>query len=562
MTHFYMLTIFILLYTHTYWKVNKCVRKVNLAERELAHKRKGGDTEDEFDEESFTTHMSLLSMSYAGKEEDEKLEELGAVGGVAKKVELEDSWSSESDEEHDRRRRGSKRKFDSKDFEEHEETSKETQGKAIRKKQLQEHTEEQSSSSSENKKSDKSSIDVVGDSLGVFAKSVIECHASLPTVSTSSIREYLYAGISGEERVSKLHDDYPLNQSKKIDFKNLRSPFGTEVKSLKDLDEEQINNIFFIDDFLQAQLSDFLKNTHVGNLSLEHVYSLYKGGGINYIPCNTDMLEYLASMFSSFNIKNFICKNSEKYLGTPEDYVCHFGNEKIFSIQENAKKDIRFLEYLKKKSKDRHVTNKEKKLIKQVIYAGLKNLTTIKKILRTNERKIEKITRDLKELLDLFPVNIKYMLREDMIVTSLHYILIYSFKLINPLHKKFQNKEFVECRNFFSVSSLLNELINLQEILEFNSILFNIFTNLYPDFNRHCPRLQSLEDIEGVFNFLIMKIYFVVIIFNISKFLSKMDMCTRMIEDYKENGCSLYNKTLTEVKYILQEAKEIVKELT
>ncbi|SBS89426.1 conserved Plasmodium protein, unknown function [Plasmodium ovale] len=562
MTHFYMLTIFILLYTHTYWKVKKCVRKVNLAERELSHKRKGSNTEDEFDEESFTTHMSLLSMSYTEKENDEKLEELGAAGGIAEIVEIEDSLSSEYDEEHDRRRRGSKRKFDSKDFEEHEETSKETQGEVIRKKQLQEHTEEQSSSSSENNKSDKSSIDVVGDSLDVFAKSVIECHASLPTISTSSIQEYLDAGISGEEGISRLHDNYPLNQSKKIDFKNLRSPFGTEVRSLKDLDEEQINNIFFIDDFLQAKLSDFLKNTQVGNLSLEHVYSLYKEGRINYIPCNNNMLEHLASMFSSFNIKIFLCKNSEKYLGTPEDYVCHFRSEKIFSIQENAKKDMKFLEYLKKKSKDRHLTNKEKKLTKQVIYAGLKNLKTIKQILSINERKIEKIMRDLKELLDIFPVNIKYMLREDIIVTCLHYILIYSFRLINPLHQMFKNKEFIEYKRFFSVSSLLNELINLLEILEFNSNLYNIFTDLYPDFNKHCPRLQSLEDIEGVFNFLIMKIYFVVVIFNLSKFLSKMDMCTKMIEDYKENGCSLYNMTLINVKYILREAKEIVKELT
>ncbi|SBS89433.1 KELT protein [Plasmodium ovale curtisi] len=579
---------------------------MSLAEREYAHELKGSDTE-EFDEESFTTHMSLLSMSYTGNEEYENIDELGALGGidelgafggigelgtaggidelgavggigelgtaggidefgaVGRMGEMEGfecSWITESEEGYSRRRRYHKTKLESKEFEEHEGTLKEIQGVELMKNQLQEKESEQRSTFSVYEVPYESSIEIDKDELEVFVDSINKTNALLPSFNVLLIQLYLEAGISGQERISKLNEEYPLNRSKKIDFKNLRSPFGTEVKCLKDLDEEQLNDALFFDDFFVCSLSNFLKETKVGKFLLAEVCLFYKVGSIRFIPCNLELMKYLNSLFPSFDVEYFLYKNMGVYLARHRGYFWKFDDGKIDLIHRNTIKDNLFLEKLKIYKTTRELSHEETRKLRKAFHNANMNASRMRKLLKVYEARVYKIQEDLSTLLQFFPINIKYIPRDELIVTCIHYILSFCVQLIKPLYDKAQCNAYIEYDTFSNSSRSLNELLNHLEMLEFNSELYNIFCLRYPEFDKYYPRLNSFEEIISVYNYLVVKLQSVVVIFDISKFLLKLYSSLDVIKDYKENAFVLYTKILSDTEVVLRDAEELIKELT
>ncbi|SBT78558.1 conserved Plasmodium protein, unknown function [Plasmodium ovale] len=573
MRYLYALTIVILLCTPKHWEINKSVKKMSLAEKEPMHELKGSDTE-EFEAESFTTHMSLLSLSNTGKEEDENIEELGAVGGIGEMEELgavggieemeeiEDDWSSESESEYSRTRRGHKTRYESKYFEEHEGTHKKTRVAKLTKKQLREKKSEQSSSSQEYEMTHGSSVDKYKKISEFFVESIYKHNALLPSFSISLIQKYLDAGISGEERISKLHDEYPLNRCKKIDFKNLKFAFGTEVESLKNMNEDQLNDALFFDDFMVLSLSNFLKETKVGTFFLEEACSLYKEGYIKFIPCNLELLEYLTLILPLFDIDFFIEKNMGIYLGKMYNYFWTFWHKKIPLIRKINEEDRIILEQLKIDSTYRELTFEEIQELRDIFDNGRRNIFGIRKLLKIFEKRIDKINEDLGALLEIFPVNMKYLNRDELIITSTHYILSFCVQLIKPLYDKAQCNEYIEYDTFSNSSRSLNELLNHLEMLEFNSELYNIFCVLYPEFDKYYPRLNSFEEIIGVYNYLVVKLQFIVVIFDINKFLLKLYTSFGLVKYYRDHVLVLYYKILSDAEGILIEAKKMIKELT
>ncbi|SBT43828.1 KELT protein [Plasmodium ovale wallikeri] len=586
MTHFNMLIILILLCTPICWKIKKCVRKVKYAEREPALELKESDTEEEFDEESFTTPMSLLSMSYTGIEEDEnieqlgalgeigemeelgaleeigEMEELGASGGIAKIEKLEDSWSIEYDEEYGRTRRGSRKIMESKELEEYLDMYEDFPGRCEIKRKLNKSKPEHGSLFTEYAISYESSLDIDEDVLEVFVDSINRSNALLPTISVSLIQKCLEAGINGEERISKLHNEYPLNRCKRIDFRNLRSPFGTELKCLKDLDEEQLNDILFIDDFLIYNLCDFLKETKVGKFFLSEVCSFYKVGSIKFIPCNLELLEYLSVLFPPFNIDDFLYKNMGTYLGRCHNYFWDFWHRKIPVIQMNTEKDKNLLEEFKNNINYRDLTSEEMQELRHIFNNGKRNISGMRKLLKIFEKRIQKINEDLRTLLLFFPVNTKYLNRDELIVTCIHYILSFCVQLIKPLYDKAQCNEYIEYDTFSNASRSLNELLNHLEMLEFNSELYNIFCVIYPEFDKYYPRLNSFEEIIDVYNYLVVKLQFIVVIFDISKFLLKLYSSLDVIKYYRNHTLISYKNILSDTEALLRDSQRMIKELT
>ncbi|SBT43831.1 KELT protein [Plasmodium ovale wallikeri] len=565
MSHWYVIILLGVLYTPTYWKINKCVRKMNLAERESAHEVKRSDTKEEFDEETFNTPLSFSSISYSGKEEDEKLEELeklGAVGGIDEMEDLESVCSGESEDEHRRTRRNYRKRMASKHLNEYAEAYMTFPSRfTIEKKENKDKTEELSSSSLYEMPYE-SSTDIDEEVLELFVESIYRTNALLPTVGALLIQLYLEAGISGEERISKLNAEYPINRSKRIDFKNLRSPFGTEMKCLKDLDEEQLNDALFFDDFFVCSLSNFLKDTKVGKFYLAEVCNFYKAGFIRFFPCNSELLEYLTLLFPSFDINYFLYKNIVIYIGRSHNYAWKFGHRKIPLIQKHTTKDKFTLEQLKMDSTYRHLTYDEIQELECMIENGKRNISDLRKILKKFDKKMEKINDDLRTLLYFFPVNVNYLYREECIITCIHYILTFCNQLIKPLYDKSQNNERSDYKTFSNVSSTLNTIMNLLEILEFNSELYNIFCALYPEFDNYYPRLNSVEEITSTYNYFVVKLQYTAVIFNIFKSLLKLHGSRHLIKYYKEHAFVSYRKILFDVIDVLEDSERLIQELT
>ncbi|SBS99540.1 KELT protein [Plasmodium ovale curtisi] len=571
MRHLYVLTIVILVCTSKPWKINKCVKRINFAEREPKPELKGSDTEEEFDEEFFTTHMSLLSMSYTGKEEHENIEELGsawgmdelgAVGGIEEMEEVENVWSSESEDEYIRTSRDSRKKIELKEFEEYAKAYEDFIGETEIEREKYEYQEEQFSVLHDYNKPYKRSTHIDKKVLEHFVESVNRSNALLPTVSASLIQEYLSAGINGEDRISKLNEEYPLNRSKKIDFKNLRSPFGTEVKCLKDLDEEQLNDALFFDDFFACSLDNFLKETKVGKFSLAEACMLYKVGTIRFIPCSLELLKYLSSVFPLFDIDDFLYDKMGTYLGRSHGFFFIFADKKIPLIQKNTIKDKNLLEKMKTIKTNRELTFGEKQTLRNIFYNANTNVSRMNKLIKLYESRISKIEEDLGTLVHFFPVNKRHIHRNDLIIVSMHYILSFCVHLIKPLYDKAQRNMLIEHKKFYYVSSYLNYLINHLEMLEFNSELCNIFSTLYPEFGKYYSRLKYVEEIITIYNYLLVKLQSVVVIYDISKFLLKLYMASDLIKDYRENVFILYTKILSDTESVLRDAEKMIKELT
>ncbi|SBT78561.1 conserved Plasmodium protein, unknown function [Plasmodium ovale] len=572
MSFLYVLTIVFLLCTPKYWKTNKCVRNISLAERESAQELKEIDAE-EFDEESFTTHMHLLSLSNARKEEDENIEELGAVGGIGEMEELgavggteeieetESDWSSESEDEYGRERRDSRKGTKSKKIEEYEDTTEEFIEKIVRQRRKYD-LPEQSSLFPVYQKPYEIFIDIDEDVLEVFVDSINRSNALLPTISVSLIQKYLEAGINGEERISKLHNEYPLNRCKRIDFKNLRKPFGTEMEGLKNMNEDQLNDTLFFDDFFVCSLNSFLKDTKVGNFPLAEVYAFYREGYIRFIPCNIELLDYLSSQFPNFDINYFLYRNMGIYLGRCHNYFWTFWHKRVPLIQKSTRRNKITIEQLKMERTYRNLTLEEMKALRKVFNNEKKHISGLRKLLKKFEKRIEKMNKDLRMLLQFFPVNMNYLYREERIITCIHYILTFCIKLIKPLYDKAQKNVLIEYNMFSNSSSSLNELLNLVEMLEFNSEIHNIFCTLYPQFDKYYPRLKSSDEIIAIYNYLLVKLQSVVVIFDINKFLLALHMSRNLIRRYRNNAFFSYISILSEAEDVFGEAKKLLKELT
>ncbi|SBT78556.1 hypothetical protein POWCR01_120072000 [Plasmodium ovale] len=557
MCYLYKLAILVLLYAHTCWKIEKCVKKTNLAEKEPSRELIAGNLEDDFDDDSTKLSMQFSSMGYPETREVEKPEELGAIEGAKKMGAIPKSLTQKPGDAYSRRRLDCEIN-ELRDIQKHEGTSKDVVGKDANVEELCENEPEKSSMSEHNTlKKKKKFKDVEIGVADAFVKSVIESNESVPSFNATSIQKYLGAGIDDAESIFKLNSEYPLNHSKKINFKNLRRPFGSVVKSLKYLNEMELYSIFFFDDFMETKLRDFLKVTKVGNFFLENVYSFYRVGCIRYIPCNIEMLGYLSSKFSPFDMEKFISRNIGIYLGLSENYVCNFKDKQISAIGKNTEKNIQFLENLKVNKRIRYVTRKEKRILQEIISNAKGNVENMKKLLNSFDRRINKIYNDSRELVKFFPVNRKYMHRDDMLITCIHYILIYCVNLIKPLYVKIQKGEVLQYSILSNIASSLNDLMYVLELLEFNSEIYNNFVKIYPDFDKYYPRLRSFEEIITVYNFLNVKIHFVVIIYNMVKFYLKMDQCLNIINFYKNNTYFVYTKLLSDAETTLKDATEM-----
>lgn len=228
----------------------------------------------------------------------------------------------------------------------------------------------------------------------------------------------------------------------------------------------------------------------------------------------------------------------------------------------NTEKDKNLLEEFKNNRIYRELTSEEMQELRQIFNNGKRNTSGTRKLLKTFEKRIEKINEDLEAFLEIFFLNTKYLNRDELIFTCIHYILSFCVQLIKPLYDKAQCNAYIEYDTFSNSSRSLNELLSHLEMLEFNSELYNIICTLYPEFDKYYPRLNSFEEIISVYNYLVVKLQFIVVIFDISKFLLKLYMYINQIKCYRDHALVSYKNILSDTEALLRDSQRMIKELT
>ncbi|SBS89430.1 conserved Plasmodium protein, unknown function [Plasmodium ovale curtisi] len=228
----------------------------------------------------------------------------------------------------------------------------------------------------------------------------------------------------------------------------------------------------------------------------------------------------------------------------------------------NTEKDKNLLEEFKNNRIYRELTSEEMQELRQIFNNGKRNTSGTRKLLKTFEKRIEKINEDLEAFLEIFFLNTKYLNRDELIFTCIHYILSFCVQLIKPLYDKAQCNAYIEYDTFSNSSRSLNELLSHLEMLEFNSELYNIICTLYPEFDKYYPRLNSFKEIISVYNYLVVKLQFIVVIFDISKFLLKLYMYINQIKCYRDHALVSYKNILSDTEALLRDSQRMIKELT
>ncbi|GAW82721.1 hypothetical protein, conserved [Plasmodium gonderi] len=617
MKNFYNLSI-VLLYIHIYFIRNKYVKKVFLAEKQPDSDSKSYYEKDDNDDDNLDAAINLLSLKYTehkseevgavveqeelgavveqeelgafgdGEElgvaggpeevgvvwEEEELgafgeaEELGAFGGAEEVGELgvleemgevEGSKETEFYIQNNRRKRlyARKTQFDVIETK----NDKETEEEAKTKDQKDELPENETSPSEPLSKDipEKEQENVCNPDLEEFRSVLQELQEKDTELDIETIEEYLSVGVNKIREISELHKEYPLYLGKKIDFVNIRKPFGIEEENTGDKSEYELQERLYFDDFCYMPLFEFLNNTKIENLSLTTVYSLYNREGINHFPCSNSLLKYLSLKNPEFDIENFLRVNVDLYLSQEKCEVCNFDDPKFRLIKEKNVENKFVIKELVVAHSTRSLTYDEKRIIKSIIFHQIKHISHIKSALTSFAEKIKKIKSDSRILFDYFPVHRNFLYKDDILCTCLHYITCYSMVLLKPLYDKAARGQSISYREFYIVSVKINYIFAQLEFVQHNSHLYQVFCNIYKNMNPFYPRLKTVDDITPIFNYLTVRRQLFCILFNISKFFSKMISCEQIATHYELDIHPKLLKLLFSVECTHNNAKQLLK---
>ncbi|SCO74552.1 conserved Plasmodium protein, unknown function [Plasmodium vivax] len=567
MKYFYKLAI-VLVYIHTYFMRNRCVRKVFLAEKEPDSGVKSGDGKGSYDDDddTMTEVIRLLSLQALGQEQEEqkKSEEEGAAGGAEEKGAAggEEEMGAvggeeemETGETSPRKRRLSLRQthFQLKDIKKYKGSSEEEQTEKVQEKGA-------TSSVSSSKVAPEEKPEKTNDpELDEFRRVLKECDDMNVEIGEEAIEEYIEVGVNTVEKISQVHKDYPLNLAKGIDFENPRMPFGVADKNFDLKSENELRDTLYFDDYMNIPLFEFLNNTMVGNLSLAKVNHLYVKESMKYQACSGSLLEYLGSKNLSFNIDHYFGLNLGTYLSEEQCEICNFEDPKIRAIRERHVENTYVVERLTVINCFRHLNFAERRKLRDIIFYQHKNISHIKKTLSLLAEKRFKIKKDSMLLSQNFSLPKNFIYKDVILLTCLHYVTSYSIVILKPLKIKVVGKGVIQYREFYNTSGMLNHLIALLEFMENNSQLCRKFFDTYKNVGGFYPRLKSTDDIVPIFNYLTVRYQICCIMYNIGKLISKFQYCEDRVTNYEEHLLGDYVKTIFSLERTLNKAKELLK---
>ncbi|KAI4836906.1 KELT protein [Plasmodium brasilianum] len=608
MRYLYKLTI-ALLCIYKYCKINKSIKKIFLAEKQLEPELKSDDEENDYNEETLTNVLRVLSIDveqgkveyegmekddelketeaveeYTGRDEeveleelgtskgyiegyeDEEMENLGAVGGYVESdtyVEFEDLEEVKEIDKNDSdclpystRRKIREKEIEVKSKRRHQKKLQESIG---RKEEIKTPESEAYGITMMTKYLSYVQDIKINDEDGEeFQRIITESTAMNYDLDFTLIVRYFNVGISGEENISKLNREYPIYKGKKIDFENIDKPFGVSLKNLKNVSKEELCGTLFFDDFIHIPLSNILKEVKVGNLTIEKILFFYKVRNINFIVCNSNILSFLKSQFSDLNLETVASYSYGLYSNNEENDIFNFYESKFFSIKENNNKLKSILDDFKKSKELMEVTEEQLNCLRKIIFNLNMDITYMNIIIFSLNIKKSHIVDDLKQIHSLFPLNKEKLERDEIILTTMHYSLSYCLHLIKPLFSKYKNNEILNYVEFFGVSSILNENVVFIEFLQHNSEFYKIFCKLYNSVDQYLPRMKSYDDIEPILNFILIRLHIITVIFNMVKLLLNRDLCHGILGNYEEVQLPIYKGILLDSENILKTAEEML----
>ncbi|ANQ10337.1 Uncharacterized protein PCOAH_00047540 [Plasmodium coatneyi] len=487
------------------------------------------------------------------------VEELGEVGGVEELGEVGGVEDMETGEKSPRKRRLILRKarFQLENIKKYKGTSEEdVQMEEVKEKGT---TSSESSSDDAPEEKPEEKPEEAGDAALIEFKHVLRvCDYIYFEINDEAIDEYLKTRVYGIERISELHKEYPLNLGKAIDFESLRKPFGVADESLVLINETELHEMLYFDDYMKIPLLDFLNNTTVGKLPLTKVNSLYSQVGIKYLPWNNYLLEYLSPRSISFNIDHFFNNNIGTYLSDEKCEICNFDDTRRMVIGEKNKENNNIVEALREMKNSRELSYGERQRLRYIIFYQLRSLAYVEKKLSFFGEKRNRIKNDLTLLSEYFPLPKKYVYKDVTLLTCLHYVSSYIIVILKPLKGKV-GKNMIEHRELLNTAALVNHLIAVMEFMENNSQLCQKFFEIYRHLRGFYPRLKSSEDIVKMFNYLMIRRQLFCIMYNIGKLLSKLQYCEDQVTNYEDNIFGDYAKLTFSLERTLDKAKELYK---
>ncbi|CRG94557.1 conserved Plasmodium protein, unknown function [Plasmodium gallinaceum] len=543
MNYFYRISI-LLFYFHAQSHINKCIKKISLSEEFAKHALKSNSTDDIHDNESTTEVVEDTDHS-SESPKSEELKEMGAVGGCEKEStdEIESNQVENTFKKKNNIRKNKKR---SKKRVENKQKEDEIPSRKLIKDVLRLQKIPQENSLSVNK-----------EELKEFEVVITALNKVNENLNNSFIEKFLAFGIR-KEHAKGLNEEFPIYLGSKINFTNMEKPFGTEFKNLNAANKLELNDTLFFDNFMSINLYKFLNETYVGNLPLEKVPIMYYMKNINYLPYNIQILSFLNSKCTLQNILSKIPTLITLYLESDNPEICDFNERDSSLIHKENVRIINFLERLRANKRFRYFTEDEYAKLNRIISYAERNINLMQRITIGYNVKIDVINDGISNFLNKISLDDKLLSRDNIIISCIFYILSYCIEFAKPLYEKILKRKRYTYEELFFISSNLNMYINILEFLEHNSKLCNDFHNHFRDLEAYYPRVKSGETLLFFYNYIMIKINIMSIIYNINKLFLRITFCERMVEKYKKHNYSEYGDIMNELQYILNTSVHLI----
>lgn len=371
------------------------------------------------------------------------------------------------------------------------------------------------------------------------------------------IRRFIKIGSYLEDKV-KTKEKYPIYQGKKIDFSNIRKPFGTTIEAA---DETKIKSPYYelyFDDICHFHIKEFLTETYIGNLNLRQIIRLYKYYNVHYVPFSVEVLQYLEE--NSY-MKNVI-QQMEYYLQKFVLYSqqnCRFHKLNVDSISEQKENSTNIINRLMIISKFRQLAPDEKNQIQEIYKITQRSINILSNALNNGEYKREELLNILINFSNkLSPDISKFETRERLIITAMHYLYSYLLLCILPYYKKILSRNFDIARDSGKIPRNINYLIDLLEFLQHNSKLYNDFVQKVKIMDRVCPRLYSLKSIVSLYKYITLNLEIISVIFNFYKIHIRVTTCFKSQMFFQNMYFPIYERLISELQLVCQAAIDLM----
>ncbi|SOV19973.1 conserved Plasmodium protein, unknown function [Plasmodium sp. gorilla clade G2] len=402
------------------------------------------------------------------------------------------------------------------------------------------------------------SVEISSDDVDEFRNVIITSKDINQKFHFTLIEEYLGLGISKKDDIQRMCCKYPLYKGEKINFKDLRNPFRIEHPYLKEMESIYACEMLFFDDFLCVDLSSFLSEHKVGNLTLQKIIKIFREEGIKYLYFSEDTLKYVNYNYPDFNLYKFLNLYKKNYFDRDEHDICDFSTDEFPLIKENNKRTRAILLDLRRRSLIRSLTRGEKQLLKSIIYEEKKTFSLIRKILGNFTLIINKIRRDYSNATYNISSNGTLLPRDEYLLQSAYYILNYCLSIVKPFYDKIIKKQKYNYKEIARLSGTVNSLINILEFIEHNSALYNDLLDRCKCLQSFYPRVHSEEGLISFYRYAIAKIEIIALVFDINVILTKMHKCEMLVKEYERYTFPSYHKLLTNTEILLNDAERIL----